>query len=209
MSDPNPLGKKLLELIDLGPVELNSWGYYIGRKDGLFKRITLVECDWPMFTIGIHAGDDMGQARILYTRDALTDLQRMKLEDVGWTMQNKFHFSSAFGKNILTTVGAKGIGHSDYFRFWKKALRFGSLRQFKREDWQKMIENLVQAGVMNDKDLTEFENEIGSKKYGVINICPGIAFEKRDSFDRLKNDTIKPIAAEWKRELLYLIKCFE
>lgn len=209
MAEYNPKSKRLLELINLGPVEIvKRWGYFISRDDGWFKRICLIETTWVNFTIGIHPGDDMAQAGMLFTKNALSVLQKRHLEGDGWKLHNKFHFSSAFGRNIFTTDGANDIGHSDYFRFWKEGLCAGSLHQYKRNDWKVMLDTLTKAGMMNDKDLDEFENEIASKNYTVINICPGISIEKHDSFDRLKSNTIEAMATEWREDLLYLISCF-
>lgn len=208
MKEHNPLGKKLLAHINLGPVEENGWGFFISRNYGWIKRIPLVEETNTKFAIVITTGDDMTQARQLYTKKWLSKLQATSLDGNKWKIENKFHFSNAYGKNLFTTVGAVGLSNSVYFDYWKKAFCDGLLHQYKREDWKQMLDNLVNAKMMNEKDIIEFENEIEGKKYGVINICPGMCFTKVDSFDRMATADLDLIAKEWRGDLEYLISCF-
>ena len=205
MTKHDSQAKELLEHISLGTVEDGQWGYFIHFDGGAFERITLVESPVEDFLVVVDAGDTMKQAKVLFSKDC--DSIESKLSEESWKIRNRFHFSNTFG-NLFEATGAIGVNHTTYIHFWQNELSLGSFHMYRRPEWKALIEKLSTQKMMSDKDLSNFTTNIDNSGKNVLNICPGIHFEKGDSFARIKTMSIAVMAAEWRKNLNYFIELF-
>jgi hypothetical protein len=210
MGNDDPIYKKLLENMGFDyPIGVHHpGGFYIEFPGKGFNRICLLEYEndpQKKISLVVFAGDTCNQAKELFRHFSYTKV--LDLEKQGWTIQNHFHFAWQ-RKIILRTKGDKELSHSEYIEYWRRELSKGNIRQYKKEEFGLLKARLREAKVMNEDDITAFDEFFRKNKYQSAITCPGII--NRINFPKEKlNEKIEILSAELREKTMSLIKIYD
>jgi len=146
-----------------------GWKYYIESGKNTIKKIALDAnkglSDWTI-DLWLYAGDTMNSARETFEKLDIDKL--LQLQNQGFEVSKNFHISYR-STNLLWFDGNLSI--EDYLKFWKK--EYKNLKQVKRADFNKLFDNLEKDQMIIPEDRIIIQEEIFSKNYDKLNICPG------------------------------------
>jgi hypothetical protein len=137
------------------------------------------------FRIELCPGDTIKQSRSLYAIDRKDELCRM--EALGWKIVTNFHF--AFMSQNLLWTGYQG-NWIDYIQHWHDEYLEGNIRQYKRLEWDQLLEKLSRSRNMIADDIIKFVDRISKKAYPSINLCPSIRMTHNIMWKDLENDEL-------------------
>lgn len=146
-----------------------GWKYYVESGKNTIKKIALdankAVSGWTI-DLWMYAGDTMNSARETFEKLDIDKL--LHLQDQGFEVSNNFHISYR-SSNLLWFEGNLSV--EDYLKFWKK--EYKSLRQVKREEFNKLFNNLEKNQIIVPEDRSIIQEKILNKNYDKLNICPG------------------------------------
>jgi hypothetical protein len=148
-----------------------SDGWYISLEKESVKRLRLCYLDdSKSIRLGFYLGDTVNQARNLFGKADLTNVREF---NDPWRAKPNLHFSYSTSHLIWPDECCNRLGLETYLDYW--ANHQDSIRQWKSNEWPKLMEELQKSGQVNQADLNEFE--VKFKKRRTMNLCPGVALE--------------------------------
>ena len=182
-------------------------GTYIEYPGNGFNRICLYEPNHTppgTFALVIYAGDTCNQARALFKHFSYEKV--MTLEKLGWTIRSSFHFAWQ-RKNIIFPTGHGTLALSEYIAYWKSPLGRAYMRKYHKKEFDLLLKGMRDANMMDDADITKFNDFFRRNKYQSATTCPGIINQVSYSKERL-NENIETLAGELKEKLLSLLEIY-
>jgi hypothetical protein len=201
---------RLLEMMGVGHSlgEHPYGGTYIEYPGKGFNRICLYEYDnapHNTFSLVIHSGDTCKQAKELYQHFSYA--KAVGLEKIGWTIRNNFHFAWQ-NKNIVSTNGDKALPLREYIDYWSRALREGGIRKYNKNEFGLLQRELAEAKVMDQRDISAFDEFFRTHEYQSAITCPGIINWLSFSKERLHEES-EALAAELRDKTMSLIEIYD
>jgi hypothetical protein len=123
-------------------------------------------------SLALYPADTLGQARVFYS-DPLRVDGVLALRDDSWRIEPNFHFGS-HAKGLTWTRSALDV--DAYAAYWMD--RIGSLAAFPRDDWKHELNRLVEEGVFDRNDLTQFERDFTTTKRPNASPRPGLRVQR-------------------------------
>jgi len=166
----------LMENSKLGPVDYHrGWHYYIELSNGAAKEIalypeTLPDRDWEI-RLALYPGDTINQARHFYSQLKLDKV--LQLPNTGWRIRPNFHFAFRSSNLVWTSVSCP---LDRYLEFWLIRVKANQLGQVHRKDWDSLLKELANAGMLSRNDDVQIKERIIDTRMDRINICPGVEF---------------------------------
>jgi hypothetical protein len=182
-------------------------GTYIEYPGNGFNRICLYEPNHTppgTFALVIYAGDTCNQARALFKHFSYE--KAMTLQKLGWTTRSSFHFAWQ-RKNIIFLTGHETLALSEYIDYWKSPLGKGYMRKYHKNEFEMLLKGMRDANIMDEEDITKFNDFFRRNKYQSATTCPGIINQVSYSKERL-NEDIETLAGELKEKLMSLLEIY-
>ncbi len=164
---------QIMECLSMGEVTPHKgWqeSIKVDRKE--IKEITLhytEEGDGWKIILELFPGDIMSQARNLYPRLDTTKI--MELPTKGWTVRSSFHVS--YRSSGLYWCHPT-ISVTDYIGYWKDKILNNQLQQVDRVNWAAYFNQLLDDGIIDNDDMKALRENVFSKAYQTLNVCPGL-----------------------------------
>ena len=185
-----------------------GWKYYIDVGNTFVKNIALDSSmegknTWNI-NLWMYAGDIMSSARKTYTNLNTEKLFALPLNDSNYNLSTNFHYS--FRSSGLLWLDCPS-SFEDYINYWKQHT---DIRQIKRNDFEKHFSMLVKDGIVSESDRNTFNNQILSKNYPNLNICPGFLIKYTWSkSDAIILDNKKEFEEDFRNKVNTILDVFE
>lgn len=150
-----------------------GWKHYIESGVNTIKQIALdskVDQEKVNIEMTLMAGDTMTGAREVF--DKLDVEALLKLQEEGFSLSSNFHVSYR-ASNLMWFKGSLSL--EEYIKFWKS--ENNKLRQIKKDEFETYFNFLEEQGIVLKEDRKRIDEKIQQKKYGRLNICPGIGIK--------------------------------
>lgn len=177
-----------------------GWKHFIESGVIAIKQIALDsnKNNEGLLTIDLwlYAGDTMNAAKETFNKLNVEKL--LELQSLGFKLSTSFHISYR-SSNLLDFKSSLNI--EDYIKYWKS--NYINLRQIKRNEFDDYFDYLEDNKMVLNKDRSEVKEKIFSKKYDVLNICPGFLIKYSwDLQTAIDLDKVHSFDKEFKEKLL-------
>lgn len=156
-----------------------GWGHYIQVIESGIRMVKISaerRNDEIFCTIALYPGDSQRQAKQLYRQldvDALLRLPQSSKHRQAWEARPNFHLGYRASNICYPETGE--IGFEGYVRYWQG--NQSKVSQQKRGDdaFEGYFQSLLADRIISSKGLVQLRNDVASKRYDRLNVCPGIA----------------------------------
>ncbi len=174
----NKHSQKIMEELSIGEVTYHyGWLNTIKVNRPQLKEIAIkpvITADGNKFELilEVYPGGTMNQARNLYSAIMVDKI--IALIESGFKIEPNFHFA-LMQRNTCWTSTKLTI--EEYIYFWKKLIESNKFSQLQRINNKFDLNFLLENNIMTQSDYeNSFKNEVESKHYQVVNLCPEIGF---------------------------------
>lgn len=179
-----------------------GWKHYIDIGDSCVQNIALDSSfdDTGCWSINLwmYTGNVMRSARATYAQLNVDRLLELAKNDPHLQISSDLHFSFRSSNLFWPTCS---VDIQTYLQYWKGQ----NLRQIKRDEFESYFRTLIKDGIVDPDDYDRFYEQIISKSYPTLNICPGflikytwnqreaIALDNNKTFDATFRNTVNTI----------------
>ena len=154
-------------LSKFGEIETHKgWYNVIKTQNNVIKQIALVYDEKTnKITLHLATGDTMTGCRDLYSNLNIDIFNNLLIDN--YNVYPNFHMAHYGVKNFLY-LESKFNNIIEYINYWKNQ----DIKKIKKEDFYSYYKKITDEALIQDDD--KFNNEVLSKAYQDINVCPGI-----------------------------------
>jgi hypothetical protein len=177
------LNNRLRQIMeDLAPEAVKyhqGWGYNIHVVESGIKMISVwaeQHQDGICITVALHPGDSQRQGKELYRQLDIEGLLRLLLpseQRQAWSASTNFHVAYRASNICYPEIGE--IGLEGYVRYWKENQSRVSQQKRGNDAFESYFQSLLTDKVISQKGLGQLRDEVASKRYDRLNVCPGIS----------------------------------
>lgn len=138
---------------------------YISMESGAARRVFLYPGKGAIL-LGFWPGDTVAQSREFFA--AVKTDSFLQLAQSGWIIEPNLHF--AYRADNLVRTRSK-LSLQEYCEFWKH--NQDKIRQFKRNEFEKLFQELRNEGLISDENMSELTKQFLESKRDRVNVCPG------------------------------------
>jgi hypothetical protein len=125
-----------------------------------------------LLALHLYPADTLDQARALY-RDPTRVERLLALGSRGWALRPNFHFG--FSEKGLTWTHPR-LDADEYAAYWLE--RIHHLGAFPRTDWEHELQRLIEDGIMDPLDCTQFERDFTNSARQRATPRPGLVLAR-------------------------------